>query len=75
MTDLVGGQAVSVQSPPSSISFIKSGKIKVLGVVNEKRVPALPDSPTISETVKGSAPRRGTACLCPQAHRRRSSSN
>ena len=54
VTDLVGGQVqVSVQSLPSSISFIKSGKIKVLGVVNEKRVPALPDSPTIGETVKG----------------------
>ena len=33
--------------------IIKAGKIKVLGVVNEKRVPALPDSPTIGETVKG----------------------
>ncbi len=54
VTDLVGGQVqVSVQSLPSSISFIKSGKLKVLGVVNEKRVGALPDSPTIGETVKG----------------------
>ncbi len=54
VTDLVGGQVqVSVQSLPSSISFIKSGKVKVLGVVNQKRVPALPDSPTIGETVKG----------------------
>ena len=54
VTDLVGGQVqVSVQSLPSSISFIRSGKIKVLGVVNEKRVAALPDAPTIGETVKG----------------------
>ncbi len=54
VTDLVGGQVqVSVQSLPSSISFIKSGKLKVLGVVNEKRVAALPDVPTIGETVKG----------------------
>lgn len=54
VTDLVGGQVqVSVQSLPSSISFIKSGKLKVLGVVNEKRVAALPDSPTIGETIKG----------------------
>lgn len=54
VTDLVGGQVqVSVQSLPSSIAFIKSGKLKVLGVVNEKRVAALPDSPTIGETVKG----------------------
>lgn len=54
VTDLVGGQVqVSVQSLPSSISFIKSNKLKVLGVVNEKRVAALPDVPTIGETIKG----------------------
>ena len=54
VNDLIGGQVqVSVQSLPSSIAFIRSGKIKVLGVVNEKRVAALPDSPTIGETVKG----------------------
>jgi tripartite-type tricarboxylate transporter receptor subunit TctC len=54
VTDLVGGQVqVSVQSLPSSISFIKSGKLKVLGVVNEKRVAALPEVPTIGETIKG----------------------
>ena len=54
VTDLVGGQVqVSVQSLPSSITFIRSGKLKVLGVVNEKRVAALPDVPTIGETVRG----------------------
>lgn len=54
VTDVVGGQVqLSVQSLPSSLSFIKTGKLKVLGVVNEKRVAALPDSPTIGETIKG----------------------
>lgn len=54
VTDLVGGQVqVSVQSLPSSIAFIKSGKLKVLGVVNGKRVSALPDVPTIGETIAG----------------------
>jgi len=54
VTDVVGGQVqVSVQSLPSSISFIKSGKLKVLGVVNEKRISTLPDVPTIGETLKG----------------------
>jgi tripartite-type tricarboxylate transporter receptor subunit TctC len=53
-TDLVAGQVqVSVQSLPSSIAFIRSGKMKVLGVVNPKRLPALPDAPTIGETIKG----------------------
>jgi tripartite-type tricarboxylate transporter receptor subunit TctC len=54
VTDLVAGQVeVSVQSLPSSIAFIRSGKVKVLGVVNPKRVPALPDAPSIGETIKG----------------------
>lgn len=54
VTDLVAGQVqVSVQSLPSSISFIRSNKIKVLGVVNPKRLPALPDAPTIGETIRG----------------------
>ena len=53
-TDVVGGQVpLSVQSLPSVIAFIKAGKLKVLGVVNEKRVAALPDAPTIGETIKG----------------------
>ena len=54
VTDLIAGQVqVSVQSLPSSIAHIRSGKIKVLGVVNPKRVPALPDAPTIGETIRG----------------------
>jgi len=54
VTDLAAGQVqVSVQSLPSSIAFIRSGKIKVLGVVNPVRLPALPDVPTIGETIKG----------------------
>jgi len=54
VTDLIAGQVqVSVQSLPSSIAHIRAGKIKVLGVVNPKRVPALPDAPTIGETIRG----------------------
>jgi tripartite-type tricarboxylate transporter receptor subunit TctC len=50
----VGGQVpLSVQSMPSSIGFIRAGKLKVLGVVNERRLPALPDATTIGETLKG----------------------
>ncbi len=54
ITDLVAGNVqVSVQSLPSSISFIRTGKVKVLGVVNPKRIPALPDAAPIGDTVKG----------------------
>lgn len=56
VTDLVGGQVqVSVQSLPSSISFIRSGRIKVLGVVNEKKLTALPEAALLSDVVKGLA--------------------
>ena len=51
---MVSGQVpLSVQSTPSSLAFIRAGKLKVIGVVNEKRLAALPDSPTIGETLKG----------------------
>ena len=53
-TDVAGGQVpVSVQSLPSSLPFLQSGKIKVLGVVNEKRLASLPNVPTIGETLPG----------------------
>ncbi len=53
-TDVAGGQVpISVQSLPSSLPFLQSGKIKVLGVVNEKRLASLPNAPTIGETIAG----------------------
>ena len=54
VTDLVAGQVqISVQSVPSSLQFIRNGRLKVLGVVNEKRLGLLPELPTIGETIKG----------------------
>ncbi|RZL55103.1 MAG: tripartite tricarboxylate transporter substrate binding protein [Variovorax sp.] len=54
VTDVVGGQLpLSVQSLPSSIAFIKGGKLKVLGVANEKRIAALPGVPAIGESFPG----------------------
>jgi tripartite-type tricarboxylate transporter receptor subunit TctC len=53
-TDVAGGQVpVSVQSAPSSLSLLASGKIKALAVTNEKRIAALPNTPSISETIPG----------------------
>jgi tripartite-type tricarboxylate transporter receptor subunit TctC len=53
-TDVAGGQIpVSVQSLPSALPFLQSGKIKVLGVVNEKRLASMPGTPTIGETLPG----------------------
>ena len=53
-TDVVAGRVpLSFQSMPSVVSFVQAGKLKVLGVANEKRVPSLPDMPTIGETLPG----------------------
>ena len=53
-TDVVGGQVpLSFQSVPSSIGFIQTGKLKVLATVNEKRLPAFPNVPTLAETYPG----------------------
>jgi len=54
VNDVMGGRIpISFQSVPSAISHVKSGKLKVLAVANEKRIPSMPDVPTIGETVPG----------------------
>lgn len=50
MADLVGGQiSGSFASVPSAVTFIKTGKLRALGVSAGKRSPALPDVPTVAE--------------------------
>ena len=50
MADLVGGQiSGSFASMPSSIPFVKTGKLRALAVTAPKRSTALPAVPTISE--------------------------
>jgi len=50
MADLVGGQiAGSFASMPSSIPFVRSGKLRALAVTAPKRSPAAPEVPTVSE--------------------------
>ena len=56
LTDLVGGQAeLMFDNLPSALPYIKSGKLRALGVTSDKRSPALPDVPTIAEAgpIKG----------------------
>lgn len=50
ITDLMGGQVQSYMSSiPTAFSHIKGGKLRPLAVTAVKRVPTMPDVPTISE--------------------------
>ena len=54
LIDLIGGQVdVLFDNMPSSIGHIKAGKLRALGVTTAKRSFALPDVPTVAETVPG----------------------
>jgi len=54
VTDLVGGQVqVSFGNTSDMIQHSKSGKIKMLAVTGEKRMPQLPDLPAIAEFYPG----------------------
>jgi tripartite-type tricarboxylate transporter receptor subunit TctC len=44
-----GRTQVLITTPVSLIAFIKSGKIRVLGITSAQRMPSLPDVPTIAE--------------------------
>ena len=49
----LGQVQVVFDNIPGSIGHIKTGKVRALGVTAPKRVAAIPDVPTISETVPG----------------------
>jgi tripartite-type tricarboxylate transporter receptor subunit TctC len=52
--DLIGGQVQVTFNPlPSSLGFIKNGKLRALGVTSATRQAVLPDVPPIGEFVKG----------------------
>ncbi len=54
LTDLIAGTVdVIFDNLPSSIEFIRSGKLRAIAVTTEKRNPALPDVPAVGETVPG----------------------
>jgi tripartite-type tricarboxylate transporter receptor subunit TctC len=51
LTDLVGGQVqLMFDNLPSSLAFIKAGKLRALAVTSAARAAALPDVPTIAES-------------------------
>jgi tripartite-type tricarboxylate transporter receptor subunit TctC len=53
-TDLIGGQVdVLFDNMPSIIGHINGGSVRALGVTTAQRSPAMPDVPTVAETVPG----------------------
>ena len=54
LTDLLAGHAdVLFDNLPSSIGHVRSGSLRALAVTTSERSPALPDVPTVAETVPG----------------------
>jgi tripartite-type tricarboxylate transporter receptor subunit TctC len=54
LVDLMAGTVdVIFDNLPSSIGHIQGGKIRAIAVTTDKRNPALPDVPTVAETVPG----------------------
>jgi len=54
LTDMLAGQVhVMFDNMPPSLPHIKAGKLRALGVTTAQRSSALPDVPTVGETVAG----------------------
>jgi tripartite-type tricarboxylate transporter receptor subunit TctC len=54
MTDLLSGQVqLYFGTTASSLEYVKTGKLRALGVTIERRLDALPDIPTVAEFVPG----------------------
>ncbi|MDM0024344.1 Bug family tripartite tricarboxylate transporter substrate binding protein [Variovorax saccharolyticus] len=51
LSDLVGGQIdLMFETSPTAVPYAKSGKLKALGVTGDKRIPILPEVPTVAES-------------------------
>jgi tripartite-type tricarboxylate transporter receptor subunit TctC len=54
LTDLLGGQVqMMFDNLPSSIEYVRTGKLRALAVTTAARSPALPDIPTVGDFVPG----------------------
>ena len=62
LSDLIGGQVQMMFDPvPTSIEYIKAGKVRALAVSTATRSEVLPDIPTVSEFVPGYEASRATS--------------
>ena len=54
LTDLLGGQVQMMFSPlPSSLDYVRTGRLRALATTGAARAHALPDIPTVGEIVPG----------------------
>jgi len=54
LNDILGGQLqVVIGSTPSTVPYVRSGRLRPLGITAKTRSSALPDVPPIAETVPG----------------------
>jgi tripartite-type tricarboxylate transporter receptor subunit TctC len=54
MIDLIGGRVqLMFDNVPTSVEFIRSGKIRPLAVTSAARIELFPDLPTVADTVPG----------------------
>ncbi len=54
ITDLLGGQTnYMFATPQGALAMVKGGKLRALTVTSAKRLPVMPDVPTVGESYKG----------------------
>lgn len=54
LTDLIAGHVdLMFANKPGSLPYVRIGKLKAIAIASEKRDPALPALPTVSETIPG----------------------
>jgi tripartite-type tricarboxylate transporter receptor subunit TctC len=67
MTDLIGGQVqAAFLGPTVSIEHVKAGKIRALAVTSEERAAALPDVPTVNQSLSGYEVSQWFGLVCPK---------
>jgi tripartite-type tricarboxylate transporter receptor subunit TctC len=66
VTDLIGGTLdLVIDSAATAIQHVKSGSARALAVTTSQRLPALPDVPTVAETLPGYEAYTWNAILAP----------
>jgi len=68
VTDVIAGNvSMILTGVPPQLGFVKSGRLRPIAVATAKRLPMLPDVPTIGETVKGYEATQWYGILAPAA--------